>query len=498
MNYHSIDNLIAVTGGRINDDRQLGHGFDRIAIDSRNVRPSDVFWAVRGERRDGHDFVHDALGNGAAACVVERNCCNLNSARFVEVDNTLNALWDYSRWWRRRQTAPVIGITGSFGKTTAREMIFSVLSQTGYGVRSRKNFNNHLGVPLSILDMQSHHTFAVLEIGASARGEVHQLAGIAEPQIGVVTGIGPAHLEGLGTVENIAATKAELIESLPSTGLAVLAGDDPHVRQMASRSLARVLFVGESEINDVRAIRVENGNECLSFELDSYQYRVPALGRHHLTAAIVAVALGREFGLSPNRIDEGLQEFRPARGRCNYRRIGSCHVIDDTYNSNPRSLEAACRMLSDWCGANQSILVTGDMLELGPSAELLHFEAGVAAARAEVDHVVAVGRHAPDFIRGAQQAGMRKTQTHACETIDEVTRTLQSELQPNDVVVVKGSRGMKMERVIDWLEQNELNLDSAICAGFAGIQQHRSAGEREHTTCLGSVITGSITPNTAQ
>ena len=456
MNNRSIENLITATSGHIVGGRKCGGVFNRVEIDSRSIRASDVFWAIRGDRRDGHDFTFDALSNGAVACVVERNRDTAAPGVHIQVDNTLIALSDYSRWWRRQQSATVVGITGSFGKTTTREMLYGVLSQTGFGIRSRKNFNNHLGVPLSVLDMQANHTFAVLEIGASARGEVRQLSKIAEPQIGIVTGVGPAHLTGFGTVLIIAASKAELIESLSSSGLAVLAGDDSHVRAMASHSNARVLFVGETEINDVRAQRVETTNEALSFEVDAHRYRVPASGRHHLTAAVVSVALGREFGLSPRQIEEGLQQFRPANGRCHYRRIGSWHVIDDTYNSNPRSFEAACQLLSGWSGANQKILVTGDMLELGLAAEQLHFEAGCAAASANAGQVIAVGQNASHVIQGAQHAGMQTDQTLACESVDDVIQALQDKLQPNDVILVKGSRGMKMDRVVDWLEMTEL------------------------------------------
>jgi len=450
----SLTELLAATGGAAVGFDRLDVGFEAVANDSRTSGAGDLFWALRGDRHDGHDFVQDALARGAAACIVQADKHRGEHRPAVLVRDTLEALWDLARWYRRRLDVLTIAVTGSVGKTTTREMIHAALGAGFAGTRSPHNYNNHIGVPLSILGIERHHDFAVLEIGASRVGEIHELAGIAVPQVGVVTAVGPAHLDGFGDEDEIVRAKGELIEALPKSGLAVLAGDDPRVRQMAVRAACRVVFVGEGANNDLRATDVEAGPNRLRYRIDGDTYELPVTGRHHLTAALCATAVAREIGMSPAAIAEGLDTFTPARGRCRPEQIGAWIVIDDTYNANPSSMQAACEVLKGWAGDGSRILVAGDMLELGCRTEELHVTLGRTVARAGIDHLLAYGGSAHHVIRGAREAGMDSRRLADCREIDDVSAALECRLEPGDVVLVKGSRGMRMERVIDRIREH--------------------------------------------
>jgi UDP-N-acetylmuramoyl-tripeptide--D-alanyl-D-alanine ligase len=369
------------------------------------------------------------------------------------VPDTLRALWDYAAWHRGQRDAAVIGVTGSFGKTTTREMIFAALSAGHCGLRSPRNYNNHIGVPLTLLELDDQHEFAVLELGASAVGEIEQLAKLAAPEIGVVTGIGPAHLDGFKTIERIIAAKSELIAALPACGFAVLNGDDPAVRNMATIAVCPVIFVGEQEHNDITAHGINIRETAIRFRVEQDDYELPAIGRHHVHAALAAIAIGREIGLSPATIAAGLRSFQPVDGRCRPHRVGDWHVIDDTYNSNPGSLQAACALLRDWPGAGRRILVTGDMRELGTETIHWHHDAGRRAAEANIDLIVAHGDLARHVVGGAREAGMDAGRLADCKSMEAVQTVLDCWLEPGDVILVKGSRAMRMERVVEWLKE---------------------------------------------
>jgi UDP-N-acetylmuramoyl-tripeptide--D-alanyl-D-alanine ligase len=460
----SLQELLAATGGEAVGFERGNIGFDRVEIDSRTVRPGDLFVAVRGERHDGHSFVEQAQQQGATACMVEAapkiatTGQTRNTTRpLILVKNTTAALADLARWYRGKQEALVIGVTGSVGKTTTREMIHAVLGTHFAGTRSPKNYNNHFGVPLSIFAIEPSHEFAVLELAASRRGEIRELAGIAAPEVGVVTAVGTAHLEGFGSEENILNAKAELVEALPASGFAVLNGDDPRTRSLATRARCPVILAGEGSHNNLRAANVTVRKNRLGFEVDKTRYEVPATGRQHITAALSAIAIGREVGLSPAAIAEGFANFKPAPGRCQVDEIGTITVINDTYNANPTSMQAACRLLSDWIGGTKKLLITGDMLELGPRTAAFHHELGKAAAAAGIDHLLVLGRQAEHVVRGAREAGMESHRLAECGSLESLLAVLDCWLERGAVLLVKGSRGMQMERVVEWLRERERN-----------------------------------------
>jgi UDP-N-acetylmuramoyl-tripeptide--D-alanyl-D-alanine ligase len=450
---HACRELIVATGGRASLEVSSLSPVGTARTDSRQVHPGDCFWALKGSSQDGHDFVGEAIRRGASLAVVEVDRPVFDGVPRVVVPDTLKALADYARWHRQSLEALVIGVTGSVGKTTTRTMLHAMLGSRFRGAQSPGNFNNHVGVPLSLLAVDREDEYAVIEMGASGVGEIARLADIARPEAAVMTTVGPAHLERFGSIEAIEQAKGELVEAVPASGFVVLNGDDPRVRAMSHRAACRTITVGERADNHVRAERVFVGNECLRFSVDGDEYEVSATGRHFLTAALACVAVGREIGLSPAEIATGLRRFELVGGRCRPLAIGDCTVIDDTYNSSPRAASAACDMLRDWQCKGRKWLVLGDMLELGREAPRFHRELGEQAAATGADGIIALGEFATDIADGARSHGMSRGQLAVCRDLATVMLHLECWLAAGDLVLVKGSRGMRMERVVEELRR---------------------------------------------
>lgn len=431
-----------------------GSATQRVRTDSRSVEAGDLFWALPGTKHDGHDFVDDARRRGAVACVVRRDRATAVAGSTVAVDDTLTALGEFAHWYRSQREALVIGVTGSVGKTTTREMIHSVLSARHAGVRSRQNFNNEIGLPLSLLDLGQNDEFGVFEMGAARLGDIDKLCQIASPEVGVLTRIGPAHLATFGSLENIYRTKGELLEALPARGFAVVCGDDEPMRSLAGRATCNVIFAGERPDNHVAATDVEFRPGHLKFCVDRQHYELAAPARHYLTAALCALAVGREIGIDSAAIAEGFRAFRGAPGRCHVEQTGAWTLIDDTYNASPLSMQAACACLRDWPASGRRLLVTGDMLELGDASPKCHTELGECVATTQIDRLLALGEQADQVAWGAMRAGMRRHNVAGCRDIDALCAVLDCWLEPGDVVLVKGSRGMHMERVVKWIKEH--------------------------------------------
>ncbi len=452
MEQVGLDELLAATGGAAPSAAPPDAVFERVSTDSRTTQPGDLFWALRGETHNGHDYLEQALRRGAAGCVVDDRCQTAAGPCTIRVADTRQALGDFARWYRHRHEALIIGVTGSVGKTTTREMIYAALSARHAGRRSRFNYNNEVGLPLSLLDLAAEDEFSVLEMGAARVGDIRSLCEIACPEIGVLVPIGPAHLATFGSLDQIYQAKGELLEALPSHGFAVVCGDDERMRQMAARALCPTVFVGETPGCHVRALDVALVPGKLRFSVDRKRYEVPAPGRHFLAAALCAVAVAREIGMDPGAIAAGLQNFVNEPGRCHPRACGTSTIIDDTYNANPASMRAACQCLADWPGNGRKVLVLGDMLELGEEAKACHRELGRLVAGLEIDLLLSFGERAEDVVQGAQQAGMPSWRLAACRDLEAVRVVLDCWLEPGGIVLVKGSRGMHMERVVAWLQ----------------------------------------------
>ncbi len=439
-----------------------------VVIDSRQVMPGGLFVALEGEHQDGHDFVTDAIANGALAVMVQRapqpatpwlvdtaslRVSRIGNAFCLVVGNTLTALQSAAAHWRRQHTVRVIGVTGSVGKTTSKEAIDAVLRTRYRTLKSEASYNNEIGLPLTLLHLTAAHERVVLEMGMYARGEITQLARIALPEVGVVTNVGPTHLERLGTIESISEAKAELPQALPPEergGVAILNHDDERVRAMANQTSARVFTYGLGRDADLWADQIESrGLEGVSFRLhhgrEQVHARVPTLGRHSVHSALCAASVGLVEGMSFTEILAGLRSQSEQLRLIAVPGPQGSTILDDTYNSSPMSCIAALTLLDELGGRKVAIL--GDMHELGSHEEEGHKIVG-RRARDVVDVLITVGKLGQIIGREALAAGMPSDSVHQVETNDEAARRAYTLITQGDVVLVKGSRGMRMEEIV--------------------------------------------------
>jgi len=429
-----------------------GRPFARVTIDSRQVEADDLFVALPGERRNGHDFIADAVAGGATGVLAEHLPSGLPANVTVfRVPNSLAALQALAAHWRAKHDLKVIGITGSLGKTTCKELAAAVLADTFAVLKSEANLNTEIGLPLTLLQLRPDHQRAVLEMGMYGPGEIRLLCQIARPQVGVVTNVGPIHMERLGSLEAIAAAKAELVESLPADGTAVLNGDDPLVDGMAQRTAAGVIRFGTSQECDVRGtVLASAGLEGITFRLrcgsESVDVATALPGCHNLHNLLAAAAVGVADGLSLQQIAEALQKADvPLRLRVLAGPNGST-IIDDSYNASPASMLAALDLLAELPGRHLALL--GDMLELGAFEEEGHRLLGRRAARS-LDALYVVGERGHLVGEAARQAG--QAEVHFLRSKEEAAGILRSVLSPGDHLLVKASRALALETVIEEL-----------------------------------------------
>ena len=426
------------------------------SIDSRTIAPGELFFAVKGERMDGHDFVQQALEKGAVAAVVRKDELARYAVKtgLLAVQDTLVALQTLGAAVRRLWGKPLIGVTGSTGKTTTKEAIAHVLSSRFRVLKSEGNFNNHFGLPLMLLKIEPEHEAAVIEMGMSHRGEIAALAKIAQPEIGVVTNVAPVHLEFFESVAEIARAKYELIESLPAGGTAILNTDDEYVSQFGRDFHGKVVMYGIHQPADVRAENIEaRGAAGSAFDVVTGGCREPAVlplvGTHNIYNALAAVATGMERGLSPAEATRALSTLAPADKRGAVVQVGNITVINDCYNSNPTALDAMVDTLAAM-PAKRRIVVAGEMLELGPSGEQLHRSSGRHIAQKGIDILVGVRGLAQPMVEAAGRAG-GDIRAEFVATPEEAGEWLTRETRDGDVVLLKASRGVKLERALERL-----------------------------------------------
>jgi UDP-N-acetylmuramoyl-tripeptide--D-alanyl-D-alanine ligase len=425
------------------------------SIDSRTLKPGDLFFAVRGERLDGHAFVGAALAKGAVGAVVSKNYAAPHPARagLLAVDDPLVALQHLGaavRWlWGR----PLIAVTGSAGKTTTKEIIAHLLSTRHRVLKSQGNLNNQFGMPLQLLKLEPEDELAVIEMGMSHAGEITELARLARPDCGTVTMVAPAHLEFFDSVAAIARAKYELIESLPPDGTAVLNADDEYVSQFGRAFHGKVVTFGVHKPADVSARHVESrGPLGSAFELVANGERAPAtlplLGEHNICNALAAVAVSLQYGIPLPEAAESLATLSAGDKRGEILSHAGATVINDCYNSNPKALESMVRSLAELPGKRRMV-VAGEMLELGPTAEAMHHEAGRYMADCGINVLLGVRGLAKAMVEGASAAGMRAEFVNAPE---DAADWLRREVTPGDVVLLKASRGVRLERALEiWM-----------------------------------------------
>jgi UDP-N-acetylmuramoyl-tripeptide--D-alanyl-D-alanine ligase len=451
--------LSAATGGRWTGEAPAS--IEGVSTDTRAIPAGSAFVALRGERFDGHDFLAEAARSGASCAVVARGraASGPPGLPLLEVDDTLAALGAVARLHRLRFSIPVVGVTGSNGKTTTREMIAAILATRGPVLSTEGNLNNEVGVPLTLLRLLPTHTAAVIEMGMSHRGEIGRLTAIAEPRVGVVTNAFPAHLEGLGSVDGVADAKGELYRGLPADGVVVANADDPRMLHRARKSGRRVLtFSGGSDrdadvvLLDVLSQDPEGMRFLLGIGTKEVEVRLPLVGEHNAVNAAAAAAAALSLGCSDREIVRGLAGVRPVGRRLRVERLPSgVLLVDDCYNANPASMKAALRTLRQLAGAGRALAALGDMLELGPAEDDLHRELGRDAAAAGLAALATFGPRAGLAREAAIEAGMARSDTFHTEDPLLLVAFVRERLRPGDVLLVKGSRGMKLERLVEAL-----------------------------------------------
>src|SRR5579864_7383732 len=450
---YKIAEFISAAGDFPRDEVAQGY-----SIDSRTVGAGELFFAVKGERLDGHDYVNAALEKGAAAVVVQNDQLHRypERARLLAVDDTLVALQTLATAVRKLWGKPLIGITGSAGKTTTKEAIAHVLASRLRVLKSEGNFNNHFGLPLMLLKLEPEHDVAVIEMGMSHAGEIRALAKIARPEIGVVTNVAPVHLEFFDSIAGIARAKYELIESLPATGTAILNADDEYVSQFGRRFGGKVVTYGIKPVSAIRAEHIElRGERGSGFDVVKEDQRVraslPLVGTHNIYNGLAAIATGIETGLTLKEGVAALADFVPAEKRGQVVRIGNITVINDCYNSNPKALAAMVDALAAM-PARRRIVVAGEMLELGPQGEQMHRDSGRHIKERQIDVLIGVRGLARPMVEAAREAGM---QAEFVDTPDEAGEWLAREARDGDFVLMKASRGVKLERALEkWKERS--------------------------------------------
>ncbi len=423
-----------------------------ISTDSRKIRPGDLFIPLTGEKFDGHDYIRGAFEQGAAAALTQREIPGLNGKPLILVKDTLKALQALAASYRSRFTIPFVGITGSVGKTSTKEMVACALGVKYNVLKNEGNLNNEIGVPLTIFNLNEGHEAAVVEMGMSGFGEISALTAIVRPKVGIITNIGISHIEKLGSRQNILKAKLELLEGLQPDGLLILNGDDVLLSGVKGLLPQRSVSYGLEEGVDYLAFNVKSyGESGVEFDITvegrDYTVKVPAPGMHNIYNALAAVAAGCELGVPMEDLLQGISRFVPGKMRMNIIKANGLTVINDAYNSSPQSVKAALDVLEE-LEAGRRVVVLGDMLELGEWSAQAHLETGRQAAGMKLDYIVTSGTCASDIVKGAAEAGFPAERLAAFPDNASTLEYLTKIVQKGDAILVKGSRGMKMEEIV--------------------------------------------------
>ncbi len=444
-----------------NDNRYNG-----VSIDSRTVKPTDLFVAIKGTHFDGNEFVPEVIKKGVQAVVVDNDFSaeqikNMpDQVSVIKVIDGVTALGDLAKWWRAKFSSPCVAITGSNGKTTTREMVSAIASAKGQVLKTHGNLNNLIGLPLTVFRWTAQDQIAVLELGMNAKGEIKRLADICQPDVGVITNITAAHLEKLNTVEGVAQAKAELFEQMNSQGIAIVNDEDPWVKKIGQKYPGHTISFGMQNSSDVQfrymeSTDFENVDLTLAVMGEERKIKLPVPGTHNVMNALAAIAVGVALDIDIDEILERLTKFKPIAMR--FERVqlanGVC-LINDSYNANPLSMKAAFRTVSSVKRSGRFIAVLGDMFELGEQSAKLHKEVGYDVAEFGVKKLFTFGERAKQIASGALEKGLSPKAVCQTQDIDELQNLVDDEIQPGDVLLVKASRGMRLERLVEYLKHN--------------------------------------------
>ncbi len=453
----TVDEILKTTGGTLMRGRS-DVMFEGLTTDSRSISNGNLFLPITGERFDGHDFIAAAINCGARGSLVQRSQeekikATHGDATLILVDDTLKALGDIAHFWRRKFEIPVIAVTGSSGKTTTKEMAAGIIGLGKKVLKNPGNFNNLIGLPLTLLEMNARHEVAILEMGTNTRGEIESLTRIANPDVGLITNIGPAHLEGFKSMDVVREEKWDLFNNMGSSGIAIINSDDDSLIDLASRWKGKTVTFGIKKDADVRAERItKKGVMGVNFTLkiDGFGCEVvmSTAGEHNVYNALAAAASSWILGIKYDLICEGLIAFEPIHGRMKILKLkNGAFLIDDTYNANPASVRGALNTLNDLRGGHGSAVILGDMLELGERAEEMHEDIGSLMADTDVGTIYLRGSFSRAVSEGAIRKGLKNNRIFFPETTEEIVAHLRSYLKKGDWVLVKGSRKMKMEEI---------------------------------------------------
>ena len=432
-----------------------------LSTDSRTMNPGHIFLALKGERYDGHTFLQNAINAGAVGVIVEPDTAIdkrlfTNNLIVINVPSTLKAVGDLALWWRKQWGGKVAAITGSNGKSTTKEMAAAILSLKANTLKSPGNFNNLIGLPLTILSLQEHHELAVLEMGMNMTGEIARLTQIADPDIGLITNVAQAHLEGLGDVNGVIKAKGELFEGMSQDSIAILNGDDEVYTHLAKRFQGQLVTFGLREGNHVRAENIKKiEDRDQSFDIYIKGERIPVRihlpGIHNVLNALSGASIAFCLSASNELIAQGLGNFQPLKGRFHCINLNhGIRIIDDTYNANPSSLRAALQTLNGLAEKNQGLVVgLGEMMELGEESSKYHFDAGKLVADMKARYLVVMGEHGRNIIEGAWKGGMDIGRTYIATTHAEMSNVLKAHIRAGDILFMKGSRKVALEKVVE-------------------------------------------------
>jgi len=457
-----LEEVLKATGGRLLQGN-IDLLFQGVSTDSRTVREGDLFIALRGPRFDGHDFAMEALAKDATGVLIEEKRTDgfrfdrFRSRAVITVKETLRALGDLGRQRRRKYDIPVVALTGSNGKTTTKEMISACLEIAFPILKTKGNLNNLIGLPLTLLGLTGREKVAVVEMGMNTPGEIGRLTEIAEPDVGLITNIQMVHLEGLGSVERVKEEKGELFRRMKENGTIVVNQNDPRVVDLANTFPGKKITFAIDGSADVmaRAIRLR-GQEGTSFTLgvggQEMEVVLPLVGRQFVPNALAAIAVATHFGIEPIRAKEALEQVQPLSMRMEICPLpGGITVINDAYNANPRSMEMALETLGEIKGGGRAIAVLGDMLELGAFSESAHRDLGQRVGELGIDFLLAMGEHAATVAEAALRHGLTRERATVAKSHSEVRSILTGWIRRGDWVLIKGSRGMAMEKIAEGL-----------------------------------------------
>lgn len=457
----TIREIINATNARLfamgEPERLMERRVSHVTQDSREVRQGSLFVPIKGEKRDGHDFINQCFAQGAAACFSEKEIVLQGEEIILLVENTKKALLDLAGYHRSRFPIPVVGITGSVGKTTTKDMAASVLSQKYHTLWTQGNYNNDIGVPLTLLRLEDSHQAAVIEMGMNHFGEIDLLAGIVRPDIGMISNVGVAHIENLGSREGILQAKCELFGRMKESGTAILNADNDMLRTMEGKLAQKIVWFGLEDMDgrkpdiyagEIRQDGLENTACIIHTPQGSISVTIPMPGRHMVLNALSAAAVGLELGLTLKEIKAGIEGFTPTKNRMNVIYGENVTILNDVYNANPVSMKASLDILS--AASGRKVAVLGFMGELGEFAPMMHREVGAYAAKSGVNLLFCIGQYTDEMAAGAKDAG--------CEAVFHFRTQAEfwehglSLLQKGDTVLVKASRSMELEKTVEKIQ----------------------------------------------